>query len=90
MISWKGKKALKTNELIDALGIEKEKVDALKDNLRREAFYRNILFRAGVLPDVIELIMRTIDPTEIDTSQEELLTEKARIEWAGFIPTRKK
>lgn len=81
---------MKTNELIDSLGIEKEKAEAIKDNLRREAFYRNILFRAGVLPDVIELIMRTIDPAEIDISNEELLAEKARVEWADFIPKRNK
>ena len=81
---------MKTNDLIDSLGIEKEAADAIKDNLKREAFYRKILFRAGVFPDIVELIMRGIDPAEIDLSQEELLTEKARIEWADFIPKRGK
>lgn len=81
---------MKTNDLIDSLVHEKEAAEAIKDNLKREAVYRNILFRAGVLPDVVELIMRTIDPAEIDISNEELLTEKARVEWAGFIPAKRK
>ena len=81
---------MKTNELTDSLRIEKEAAEAIKDNLRREAFYRNILFRAGIIGDVIELIMKTVDPAEIDTSQEELMIEKARVEWAGFIPKGKR
>lgn len=79
-----------TNEFIDSLGIEKEKADALKDALKRDSFYRNILYKVGIMPGAIEGIMRTVDANEIDLSQEAILTEKARIEWADFIPASKR
>lgn len=75
---------------IDSLGIDKDKADALKDALRKDSFYRGILYKIGVLPGAIEAIMRTVDPADIDETQAELLTEKARIEWADFIPTHKR
>lgn len=78
------------NAFIDSLGIEKEKADALKDALRKDSFYRNILYKVGVFPSVIEFIMETIDPADIDETQEEILTEKARVEWAEFIPANKR
>lgn len=78
------------NAFIDSLGIEKEKADALKDALRKDSFYRNILYKVGVFPSVIEFIMKTIDPADIDETQEEILTEKVRVEWAEFIPANKR
>ncbi len=73
-------------DFIDGLEIEEEKAAALKDALKKLSFYRNVLYKVGVMPAAIERITRTIDPAEIDTTQEELMMEKARIEWAGFIP----
>ena len=46
---------------IDSLGIDKDKVDALKDALRKDSFYRNILCKVGIMPGVIENIMRITD-----------------------------
>ena len=78
-----------TNEYIDSLGIDKDKADALKDALRKDSFYRNILYKIGVFPGAIEAIMRTVDPADIDETQADILTEKARVEWADFIPANK-
>ncbi len=79
-----------TNEYIDSLGIDKDKADALKDALRKDSFYRNILYKVGVMPGVIESIMKTVDPADIDETQADILTEKARVEWADFIPANKR
>ena len=79
-----------TNEYIDSLGIEKEKADELKTALRKEAFYRGILYKIGVVPAAIEGIMQTVNPADIDETQEAILTEKARVEWADFIPVNKR
>lgn len=79
-----------TNEYIDSLGIDQDKADALKDTLKKDSFYRNILYKIGVFPGAIEAIMRTVDPSTIDTTEEALLTEKARCEWADFIPAKRK
>lgn len=76
------------DSFIDSLGIDKDKADALKDALRKDSFYRNILYKVGVFPSVIESIMKTIDPADIDETQEEILTEKARVEWADFIQNK--
>ena len=78
------------NAFIDSLGIEKEKADALKDALRKDSFYRNILYKVGVMPGVIESIMKTVNPADIDETQADILTEKARVEWADFIPANKR
>ena len=79
-----------TNEYIDSLGIEKDKADALKTALKKDSFYRNILYKVGVFPGAIEAIMRTVDPADIDEAQADILTEKARVEWADFIPANKR
>ena len=74
-----------TNEYIDSLGIDKEKADALKDALWKDSFYRNILYKAGIMPGVIEDIMRITDTSTFEEDQAEILAEKAKIEWADFI-----
>ncbi len=77
-----------TNEFIDSLGMEKDKADALKTALKKDSFYRGILYKVGVMPGAIEAIMRTVDPADIDETQEAILTEKARVEWADFIQNK--
>ena len=74
-----------TNEYIDSLGIDKDKADALKDALRKDSFYRNILCKVGIMPGVIEDIMRITDTSTFEEDQAEILAEKAKIEWADFI-----
>lgn len=79
-----------TNEFIDSLGMEKDKADALKTALKKDSFYRGILYKVGVMPGVIESIMKTVNPADIDETQADILTEKARVEWADFIPANKR
>jgi len=79
-----------TNEFIDSLGIEKEKADALKTALKKDSFYRNILYKVGVMPCVIENIMRMTDTSTFEEDQAEILTEKVRCEWRDFIPASKR
>lgn len=79
-----------TNEFIDSLGIEKDKADALKTALKKDSFYRNILYKVGIMPGVIENIMRMTDTSTLEEDQEDILAEKARVEWADFIPASKR
>jgi hypothetical protein len=79
-----------TNEFIDSLGIEKEKADALKTALKKDSFYRNILYKVGIMPGVIENIMRMTDTSTLEEDQADILAEKARVEWADFIPANKR
>ncbi len=58
------------------------------DVLKKELCYRKILQKIGVIPEAIERIMNTVDISEIDISKEAILTEEARAEWKGFIPSR--
>lgn len=70
---------------IDSLGIDKDKADALKDALRKDSFYRNILYKVGVMPGAIDRILYITDTSTFEEDQADILTEKARIEWAGLI-----
>ena len=79
-----------TNEYIDSLGIDQDKADALKTALKKDSFYRNILYKVGVMPGVIENIMRMTDTSTFEEDQAEILTEKARCEWRDFIPASKR
>lgn len=79
-----------TSEFIDSLGIDKEKADALKAALRKDSFYRNLLYKAGVFPGTIEEIMRVTDTSNVDEAQGKMLEEKIKIEWACFIPEKRK
>ena len=78
-----------SEKFIDSLGIEADKAQTLKDAIKKDSFYRNILYKLGIMPGAIEAIMRTVDLAEIDLSQEDVLTEKARVEWADLIPSNK-
>lgn len=75
-----------TEKFIESLDLPPDKAAALRDAVQKDSFYRGILQKVGIYPAVIETIMRTVDASEIDPTQAELLTEKARIEWADFIP----
>lgn len=78
------------DKFVASLDLEKGKADALRDALKRDSFYRKILYRIGVIPGAIEGIMQTVDTSDIDTAQEDILTEKARVEWVDFIPADKR
>ena len=75
-----------TEKFIESLDLPPDKAAALQDAMKKDSAYRNMLHRIGVMPGAVEPIMRTVDASKIDPTQAELLTEKARIEWADFIP----
>lgn len=78
------------NNYIDSLGIDTDKAETLKTAIRKDSFYRNILYKAGIAPGAIDPIMRMTDTISLDETQENILIEKARVEWADFIPANKK
>lgn len=78
-----------TQKFLESLDLPPDKAAALQDALRKDSFYREVLHRAGIMPKMVELILRTVDTSGIDLEQGDLLTEKAKIEWADFIPQRK-
>jgi hypothetical protein len=63
--------------------------NATAEDIKKELFYRGILERIGVFPGAIDRIMRTVDTSGIDITQEAALMEEARTEWAGLITKRK-
>lgn len=66
---------------------EVERMDEI-EALKKDLCYRKILQTIGVIPEAIERIMKTVDISGIDISQEALLTEEARADWEEFIPAR--
>lgn len=77
-----------SKELIESLNLPPDKAAELQAALRKEDFYRSILYRAGVMPKVIPAIMRTVDTSGIDTAKEEYYTEAAKVEYKDFIPQK--
>lgn len=78
------------DSFIDSLGIDPDKAETLKTALKKDSFYRNILYKVGVFPGAIETILKATDTSKIDETQADILTEKARVEWADFIPANKR
>ena len=60
----------------------------LQDALKKESFYRNALYKAGVSPSIIESIMKVTDTSKVDTSKPDLYIERTRVEWQDFIVKR--
>lgn len=77
-------------KFFESLDLPPDKAAALQDAMRKDNFYREILHRAGIMPKMVEIILRTVDTSGIDLEQGDLLTEKARVEWADFIPQERK
>lgn len=73
------------NNFIDSLGLPEDKAAMLRDYMRKQSFYRGILYKAGIYPHAIEGIMKLVDVRDIDESKADILTEKARVEWADLI-----
>lgn len=77
-----------SRELLDGLNLPPEKAKELQNALRKDDFYRTVLYKAGIMPAVIPTIMRVTDTGGIDETQEELYIEKAKVEYSDFIPKR--
>lgn len=75
-------------EFIQSLDLPPDKAAELQAALRKEDFYRSILYKAGVFPRTIPAVMKMIDTTGIDESKEALYLERAKVEFADFIPQK--
>ena len=74
-----------TKEFIQSLELSPEKAEALQTALRKEDFYRAVLYKTGIPPKIIPSIMNT---ATIDESKEALYIERATVEWGDLIPKR--
>lgn len=74
-----------TNEFYKSIGLTDEQTAAISKALEREQRYRDILRRAGVMPQAIERIVATSDTEIIDEIGEAALIEMIKEEWSGFI-----
>lgn len=72
-------------EFIDSLGLDPGKADAIKTAIRKDSFYRGILFKIGIHPFFIEKIVNVTDTVKMDESQPDIIEEKARLEWRDLI-----
>ena len=75
-------------EYLERLELTEDQITLLMDAMKKESRYRQILSQERVSPSVIEPIMKTVDLEKVDFSNEDLLREKIRIEWADMIPKK--
>lgn len=79
-----------TKEFYKSIGLTDEQTAAISKALEREQRYRDILRRAGVMPQAIERIVATSDTETIDEIGEAALIEMIKEEWSGFITLKNK
>lgn len=79
-----------TKEFYKSIGLTDEQTAAISKALEREQRYRDILRRAGVMPQAIERIVATSDTETIDEIGEAALIEMIKEEWSGFITPKNK
>lgn len=77
-----------SREYLERLELTEDQITLLMDAMSKESRYRQILSQERVTPSIIEPIMRTVDLEKVDFSNEDLLREKIRIEWADMIPKK--
>lgn len=73
------------NAFLRDIGLNENQVTLLREGLDHESRYRQILLQEGVNPKVTETIIRNTRHGEVDLTNEALLREKVRAEWADFI-----
>ena len=76
-----------SREYMERLGLTEDQITLLMDAQKKESKYRRLLELEHV--QHIEAIMRTEDLEKVDFSNEDLIREKIRIEWADMIPKKK-
>ena len=77
-----------SKEFYASLDLPPDKAAALETAIRKEDFYRDALYKAGIYPQTIPAIMRTVDTSNIDETKQELYIERARVEWSEFLQKR--
>ena len=75
-------------EYLERLELTEDQITLLMDAMKKESRYRQILSQEKVSPSIIEAIMKTVDLEKVDFSNEDLIREKIRIEWADMIPKK--
>lgn len=75
-----------SREYMERLGLTEDQITLLSEAMKKESRYRQLLSQERVSPTIIEAIMRTEDLEKVDFSNEDLIREKIRVEWADMIP----
>lgn len=78
-----------SREYLERLELTEDQITLLMDAMKKESRYRQLLSQERVSPTVIEAIMRTVDLEKVDFSNEDLIRELIRVEWADMIPKKK-
>ena len=78
-----------SREYMERLGLTEDQITLLSEAMKKESRYRQLLSQERVSPTIIEAIMRTEDLEKVDFSNEDLIREKIRVEWADMIPKKK-
>ena len=71
---------------IETLDLSDERLEALRDAAIKDAYFRTVLGRIGILPRMINNVMKLVDLDSVDLNNDDLMIEKARAEWADYIP----
>lgn len=75
---------------LKSIGLTDEQTTLLMDAQKKESDYRRLMARAGVSANLIETVMKVVDITEEDISDEDLALEQIRAEWSDMIPKNKR
>lgn len=78
-----------SREYLERLELTEDQITLLMDAMKKESRYRQLLSQERVSPSIIEAIMRTVDLEKVDFSNEDLIRELIRVEWADMIPKKK-
>jgi len=72
------------------IGLTSEQITLLTDKMNRETRYRQLLIQEGISPKIADSVLKaTKDVDTLDFSNEPLIREKIRAEWADFIIQKK-
>ena len=77
-----------SREYMERLGLTEDQITLLSEAMKKESRYRQLLSQERVSPTIIEAIMRTEDLEKVDFSNEDLIREKIKTEWADMIPKK--
>ena len=75
-------------EYLERLELTEDQITLLMEALKKESRYRDLLGKERVSSAVIESILKVTDLEKVDLSNEDLIREKIRVEWADFIPKK--
>lgn len=81
-----GGKTMIDDKFLQEIGLTGDQITLLRERLDKVSRYRQILLQEGVNPKYVESVIRSTKAEDIDLDHEDLLREKVRIEWEGFLP----